>query len=287
MYRYYLPAKPLQPFIECYWMLRLAPGAAHTWEEYLTVDAQADILFNFGSPYLRHLPNEIPSQPSPASAHLNGLRQQALSVTQFGDIHLVAVRFRPGGVAAFLRLQVAELVDQTVDLQHLFRASIVRDMEAQLYDHADQHGRQVASLDAFFLAHLAPPANHKIVEVIAAHIAVSGGGISIHTLCTEFGYSIRTLDRHFQQVFGVSPKFYARLVRFQRAVALITANPHRTLLDIVFTCGYFDQAHFSRDFKAFSGQSPDEYRRTTLQKFAYHQNYVQFLQEQMSEPLYP
>jgi AraC-like DNA-binding protein len=123
------------------------------------------------------------------------------------------------------------------------------------------------------------------VEAIAAQITVSGGDIGIHTLSAEFGYSIRTLDRHFQQVYGISPKFYARLVRFQRAVALITANPHHTLLDIVFTCGYFDQAHFTHDFKAFSGQSPNEYRRTTLQKFAHHQNYVQFLQEQMIQPL--
>jgi hypothetical protein len=127
MYRYYLPAKPLQPFIECYWMLCLASGAAHTWEEYLTVDAQADLLFNFGSPYVRHLPDRAPRY-SPVSAHLNGLRQQALSVTQIGDTHIVAVRFRPGGVAAFLQLPIAELVDQTVELQHLFRASVAHDL---------------------------------------------------------------------------------------------------------------------------------------------------------------
>lgn len=287
MYRYFLPAKPLQPFIECYWMLRLASGIAHTWEEYLTVDAQADVLFNFGSPYVRHLPDEIPAQPSLAGAHLNGQRFQAQAVTQFGTIDIAAVRFRPGGISAFLPLPAGELADQSLELTTLFRPSIVRDLEAQLYDHAEKFWGQVALLDHFFLTHLAVSPHLEVVQSAAAQIRASGGSVSIAALSDASGYSIRTLDRHFHRYFGVSPKFYARVVRFHAAVQRITAQPHTSLIEVAFMCGYFDQAHFSHDFKAFSGQSPDGYRRTTLHKFNHHQNYVQFLQEQMSEVVYP
>jgi transcriptional regulator GlxA family with amidase domain len=75
--------------------------------------------------------------------------------------------------------------------------------------------------------------------------------------------SNRHLQRLFAERVGIGPARYAQLARFARAVPLVSSA--RTLTDVAAGAGYFDQAHFCRDFRAFSGMTPDEYRRAGAQ----------------------
>jgi transcriptional regulator GlxA family with amidase domain len=103
---------------------------------------------------------------------------------------------------------------------------------------------------------------------------------SISQLCREAGYSFRSVDRFFRQFFGISPKFYARAVRFQRALTMLP-NASIGLAEIAFACGYYDQAHLTKEFQAFAAQTPTQYRSHLLEKAAAPPpNLVQFLQEQ-------
>ena len=74
-------------------------------------------------------------------------------------------------------------------------------------------------------------------------------------LAAELGWSRRHLAARFRDEVGVSPKALARLLRFERALELLGT---RTLADIAYECGYYDQAHFNRDFRAFAGATPGE-----------------------------
>jgi AraC-like DNA-binding protein len=82
----------------------------------------------------------------------------------------------------------------------------------------------------------------------------------ISAVSREVGYSIRTLDRLFKAVFGYSPKFHARIARFQRALACVGTPGDATLANIAAECGYYDQAHFTHEFNLFTGSSPAAYR---------------------------
>ena len=70
------------------------------------------------------------------------------------------------------------------------------------------------------------------------------------------GVSSRWLERHFQTAVGVSPKRLARLVRFRRVLAALDANPADGGVAVALDHGYYDQAHFIAEFRAFAGDAP-------------------------------
>jgi transcriptional regulator GlxA family with amidase domain len=68
--------------------------------------------------------------------------------------------------------------------------------------------------------------------------------------------STRQLERLFQQRIGLQPRFFTRITRFAKAWRLKENNPQIKWTSIAYDCGYFDQMHLIRDFKAFCGSSP-------------------------------
>lgn len=85
------------------------------------------------------------------------------------------------------------------------------------------------------------------------------GGVSIRELAEGTGYSERYLRKKFEQSFGFSPKLYGRIVRFQRTLEGIVRS-RAPLAEVAIERGYFDQAHFLKDFKEFSPLTPQQLR---------------------------
>ena len=85
------------------------------------------------------------------------------------------------------------------------------------------------------------------------------GGVSIDSLVDNMGISGRHFDRKFLSVVGIAPKVFSRLIRFQSTLQLPQTMPVKNLTDLALSAGYYDQSHFIRDFKEFSGLSPKQY----------------------------
>jgi len=102
MYTIRFPAVPLRPFIECFWFLRVDIAPPERLEEQIFADARADIVINFGSPYLRLDAVEQRTQVMHRS-NLDAHRCYPAGIFQQGQIDLVGIRLRPGGRAAFPR----------------------------------------------------------------------------------------------------------------------------------------------------------------------------------------
>ncbi len=71
--------------------------------------------------------------------------------------------------------------------------------------------------------------------------------------------SARTLERSFLTTVGLRPKVVARIVRLRRIIQLMQEEPDTSLAALAFDAGYYDQAHFNREFKSFTGKSPRDY----------------------------
>jgi len=96
-----------------------------------------------------------------------------------------------------------------------------------------------------------------IVFASIAHIINSRGLVNVRELAKEHFLSHRQFERKFKEFAGFSPKTYTRIIRFQAALKEYGSN--KSLTDIAYDCGYYDQSHFINDFREFTGYSPKVY----------------------------
>ncbi len=95
------------------------------------------------------------------------------------------------------------------------------------------------------------------VSWLRRQLVATGGQARVEPLMDETGWSRRVVTERFRTQLGVSPKAYARILRFKRAMVLLNRVGHgRTLADVAMECGYYDQSHFTRDCVALAGCSP-------------------------------
>lgn len=96
-------------------------------------------------------------------------------------------------------------------------------------------------------------------------MVAAGGNVDVADLAESMGWSAKRLIAECRDQVGLPPKLLARIIRFNRARALLERDGMgRAWADIATACGYYDQAHFSHDFREFAGTSPSEYLRTRL-----------------------
>ena len=99
----------------------------------------------------------------------------------------------------------------------------------------------------------------KLIQTAAKMLHHTKGEYRIGELADYCQVSVRQLERGFRHVIGTSPKVFARTIRFQEAQRRLMFNPDADLSSLTYECGYFDQAHFIKDFKEFAGKTPTEY----------------------------
>src|SRR5262249_30820345 len=115
---------------------------------------------------------------------------------------------------------------------------------------------QAARFDAFFRERLDVTDGKRALWSLVSAIADAGGQLRIDELCRARGLAIRQVDRLFRAHAGMGPKTFGRIVRFQKALKILMRAPGCTLADVAARCGYYDQPHLVREFKAFSGSTP-------------------------------
>ena len=91
-------------------------------------------------------------------------------------------------------------------------------------------------------------------------IHASRGSVSITDLASQLAASERTMERVFREEIGLSPKLACRIARFRHAIDILHRAPGTGLATVAHHTGYFDQPHFTREFRAFAGVTPREWR---------------------------
>ncbi|WP_051293688.1 helix-turn-helix domain-containing protein [Pseudoduganella violaceinigra] len=170
------------------------------------------------------------------------------------------IKFRPGGFRPFLGHAVAGIADRRVALAQVFGragAELVRQVRACAAPAA-----MAAAAQAFLLARRPPEDAHagRAAALVAA-IASDPAVLTVEALAGQAGMNKRALQRLFQQYVGVGPKWVIKRYRMHEAVAQLQAGAAPALARLALDLGYYDQAHFVREFTALVGKPPGEYLR--------------------------
>jgi len=171
------------------------------------------------------------------------------------------IKFKPGGFHPFLKAPVSTLANRTLPAQAVFGAD-GQSLASRIASCATLDGMMAVAEDVL-LAHLpAPDPEVARAGTLVATIAGELGITSVDRLTTATGIDKRALQRLFQKYVGIGPKWVIKRYRLHEAVARIQDGAPVDPVGLALELGYFDQAHFARDFRALVGLSPTDYARS-------------------------
>ncbi|MEO9152572.1 MAG: AraC family transcriptional regulator [Lapillicoccus sp.] len=194
--------------------------------------------------------------PLPA-ALLHGIVTTRFDIGLRGTGGVAGVKFRPGGFGAFTGLDVATTLGSVVDLSEFFgsaadalRANVIR---------ADADTRHDL-LEAFLRVRVpGPDPRYDLVLDVVADMLADRSLTRVEQVTERHGIPLRTLQRLFRRYVGVGPKWALQRYRLHDAVALIDAGQVDDLSGLAASLGWYDQAHFTKEFTALVGLPPARY----------------------------
>ncbi|MGJ7572492.1 helix-turn-helix domain-containing protein [Variovorax sp. RB2P76] len=265
------PLPHLRPFVRLLWASAPdgAPARRPGAREHVLPTGGMHLVFRLGGPPLRLFRDDADAHGFTVGHAMVGGTRCAFFVRDVSlETRSVGVMLQPGAARALLGAPEDALADAHTPLDALWGADAGFALE-QLHG-AGAPARQLAIVEALLTARLAARAMHGLHPAVAhALSSLSSAGAhgdaaqagAIGELVKHSGYSHRRFIALFRGMTGLAPKQYARMLRFDRVLALSAMNPALPWVDLALQAGYSDQAHFSRDFLAVAGMSPQAYRR--------------------------
>ena len=234
------PARHLAKYVKCFWMLEqtAVPAAPVTGEnrapEAVIPDGSIEIIFNLSDPFRRHHSNgRIETQPRSIVA--GQMREHAL-IEPSGRVKLFGIRFQAAGAYPFFRFSLSELTGRIENLASVWGRG-AGELEEKINEALSPEER-IAIVESELGKLLS--ANRKfdgIVEGASRIITGRHGLVSMDEVSRILNVSGRRLERRFQHRFGLTPKFFSRIVRFQNLLGALREERKEGLLGTALSFG--------------------------------------------------
>jgi AraC-like DNA-binding protein len=255
--RHLRPHPLLRRWVSHYWELDgyFNPSAPRSLQR-LVPGINTAIIFQLGAPVdVRGSDEAWHTRPR---AFAEGHFREPFHLRFAGRFRQVGISFAPGRIHPFIRDSQAQINDRFVDLTDILGSS-VQHLTDQL--HSAATFEDVAAAFDDLLLPLTPGEHpHEAGLNQAVQRAVRFPRASAVTdLALASGLSARQLERRFRDTVGLSPKYFCRVARFEQFVRRWNITSDVRLADLAQACGYYDQSHFNRDFRWFTGETPTAY----------------------------
>jgi AraC-like DNA-binding protein len=194
------------------------------------------------------------------NAEVSGLHSGRFVRVLRGEGSVFGIKFRPGGFRPFHGEPIAQLADRTVPLRQVFSKAALELQKAVAAARTDRAKMQIAA--RFFRERLPPhDPSIDIASRIVASVVDDRTLVSMTALAERHGLSARALQRLFKEYVGVGPKWVINRYRLHEAAERLASEPSLKWAEVALELGYFDQAHFIRDFKKLVGRTPASFAR--------------------------
>lgn len=241
------PHNKLLQYVDRYWL----------WEDEMELPkivpgTGTELMFHFYEPviaYSDHGGNRVPN------CHILLPRHVIYHLKPTGRIGFIAVRFRAGTFHNFCNIPIGEMVDCFIDARHIWGREGI-DLSHQVIE-AKNLEQRIFIIEAFLLKCLYRFDKHEQgIDYMVNKIYYNHNQLKLTTISDELAISNRQFQRKFKESVGVSPKFFQRIARFEGILKYLLLNKQKDYLTIVLNSGYYDQSHFIKDFKTFTGEYP-------------------------------
>ncbi len=226
-------------------------------QERILPSGHVEMIFNLSEPvsFFRNIDESRGSMPR---CFIAGLSMNDVTLVKSNEHHYLGIQFHPIGLRAALGIPGNELVNSYVDYTLISKEIDViwHRLVSEPYFH-----NQVRILLLWLRRQMSLRKHCADADMMDdLYRYVQGGNRSLGDLRNKYNLSERTLRRKSNEWLGVSMESFLRYHKYMRALQLLHAGS-RSLTEIAYTCGYFDQSHFIREFRSFTSMSPSEYRK--------------------------
>jgi len=246
------PSPVLQPYIKTFLILESEQGMVNR----ILPDTSIVIAFRLKGKVSYADNNDTQAFPQ---STITGIRESSRLVDyEKGSSNLLII-FKEGGAAAFFKEPLHELGGISVSLDYLIQRSKVNAIEEELAAAANDSQR-ILIVERFLLSELKKTHFDPLVNEAIQQITQSKGDIKIKDLLLNLPISRDPFEKRFRKITGTSPKHFSVIVRLKSLID--NYSGFTSLTDAAYAAGYYDQAHFIKDFRAFTGLAPLDFFKT-------------------------
>lgn len=191
-------------------------------------------------------------------AGITGLQDKVRIFKNSSDIGTILIYFTETGMAHFTTCPANEFFNQSISLDNLFDKNKVLQTEEKL-GNAKTDLQRIRIIEQFILSEWKERRDDRLIVEAVKLICQSKGTIRIKELNEKLFISQSPLEKRFRKIVGTSPKKFASIIRFN--TVLNKLGNEKSLSDIAYENNFFDQAHFIKDFKQFTGDTPEQFKR--------------------------
>jgi AraC-like DNA-binding protein len=235
------PAPDLATRVDLFWSVRSAPGKRGTAFRELFPASGLTLVIRLS--------------PSGSRMVLLGSATERASVELDPGAEYLGVHFRTGQAPRLVDASGPELINRHAEVMRLGSARL-ESVADRLLALPDLASRQLVLEE--LLRALPPLVRDERCRAAAVLLERHGGRLRVDDLAARLGLHVRSLERRLVEHLGLPPKRLARLVRLREVLGRLHAGRYGTLAELAHLCGYADQAHMCRDFKALTGRAPGE-----------------------------
>ncbi|MBO9663979.1 helix-turn-helix domain-containing protein [Dokdonella sp.] len=250
------PAAPLHESISAIWDWQVEPGAFRL--ERILPSPGTQMIVNLLEDETRVYADDAARRCERTEGCVfSGQATRSFLIDTAEQVAVMGVEFQPGAAVRFLREPMHNLADRHAALTALHLRGVAELRERLLA--ARDAPTRLRALEAWLRARFAPSALHPAVEHALRSLDAAPCASRVHALIEASGYSARRFGTLFLDQVGVAPKRYARLQRFRAAVTAVQHGRRVEWAQVAADCGFHDQPHLVREFRAFAGMTPGEY----------------------------
>jgi AraC-like DNA-binding protein len=251
------PDSRLKHYVKCYFVYESSSDVA--FEDTVYPSGLMEIIFNLGTGKWQTAVGE--SYITTPSIELWGQLIRPLAIKSIGKNIMLGIRLFPHGAACFVPNNIDHFNDQIID----FRAVSNNTVDALYTQLQETTGWQqrIELVETFLLHRLSRSEKRldkvEVVSDIMNELQREDFFDNIENVASRYGITARYLQKLFLRHTGLTPKLYSKINRFQNSLRLLNNKKDLSLTSIAYDCGYFDQSHFIREFKSFTGTTPSSY----------------------------
>lgn len=250
-YREIIPIPALQPFIKFFWTLEIGTGELGV--ERVFPDGCIELIFHLKTPFSTVTKEGIFIQ---SKAFIVGQITKAMHFLPSPQSQILALRFTPFGLAAFTNIPIDLFSGTEVAVDDIWGedARIITERISTLTVDA-----AVEVLQQFLLSKYRHKHINTQIGKIAGNILTSASEKSVQYWADNANLSERQFNRNFKANVGVSPKEFIKIARFNKVLGILGNEIPANLGAFAQQCGYYDQAHFIKDFREYTGITPGSF----------------------------